>query len=134
MSRCVVESFSHYIFFIIFQAAKAAKYANYQKLCDAIFTVFTVLWIVTRLGIYPFYIIWRYVYPILFSQITGKFSNNGRVIEYLFFYHKEPAVSGWEFISNPPPSVALSTSLLWGGNRERALEFRGAYLTSYKLF
>ncbi|XP_045770696.1 ceramide synthase 5-like isoform X1 [Maniola jurtina] len=43
---------------IFLEAAKAAKYANYQKLCDAIFTVFTVLWIVTRLGIYPFYIIW----------------------------------------------------------------------------
>lgn len=35
------------------------KYANYQKLCDCIFGVFTVLWIVTRLGIFPFYIIWR---------------------------------------------------------------------------
>ncbi|XP_050353367.1 ceramide synthase 5 isoform X1 [Nymphalis io] len=43
---------------IFLDAAKASKYANYQKLCDAIFAVFTVLWIVTRLGIYPFYIIW----------------------------------------------------------------------------
>ncbi|KAM3963874.1 ceramide synthase 5 [Aphomia sociella] len=43
---------------IALEAAKAAKYANYQKLCDAIFTVFIVLWLITRLGIYPFYIIW----------------------------------------------------------------------------
>ncbi|XP_038213081.1 ceramide synthase 5-like isoform X1 [Zerene cesonia] len=43
---------------IFLEAAKAAKYANYQKFCDAIFTIFTVLWIITRLGIYPFYIIW----------------------------------------------------------------------------
>ncbi|XP_052739048.1 ceramide synthase 5 isoform X1 [Bicyclus anynana] len=43
---------------IFLEAAKALKYANYQKLCDALFAVFTVLWIVTRLGIYPFYIIW----------------------------------------------------------------------------
>ncbi|XP_013184238.1 ceramide synthase 5 isoform X3 [Amyelois transitella] len=43
---------------IALEAAKAAKYANYQKLCDALFAVFTVLWIITRLGIYPFYILW----------------------------------------------------------------------------
>ncbi|XP_041971777.1 ceramide synthase 5-like isoform X2 [Aricia agestis] len=43
---------------ILLDAAKAAKYANFQKLCDAIFAVFTALWIATRLGIYPFYIIW----------------------------------------------------------------------------
>lgn len=39
-----------------------AKYANYQKLCDFIFATFTVLWIVTRMGIYPFWIIYRYVH------------------------------------------------------------------------
>lgn len=35
-----------------------AKYANYQKLCDFIFTIFTILWIVTRIGVYPFWIIY----------------------------------------------------------------------------
>ncbi|KPI99069.1 LAG1 longevity assurance-like 6 [Papilio xuthus] len=43
---------------ILLDAAKATKYANYQKLCDTLFAVFTLLWIVTRLGIFPFYIIW----------------------------------------------------------------------------
>ncbi|GBP45833.1 Ceramide synthase 6 [Eumeta japonica] len=43
---------------IFLDAAKATKYANYQKLCDVLFAMFTVLWIVTRLGVYPFYIIW----------------------------------------------------------------------------
>ncbi|XP_047033080.1 ceramide synthase 6 isoform X2 [Helicoverpa armigera] len=43
---------------IFLDAAKAAKYASYQRLCDIIFTVFTVLWILSRLVIYPFYIIW----------------------------------------------------------------------------
>lgn len=38
-----------------------AKYANYQKICDCIFAVFTILWIVTRIGVYPFWIIYRYV-------------------------------------------------------------------------
>jgi len=41
--------------------AKMAKYANYQKLCDYIFVIFTILWIVTRIGVYPFWIIYRYV-------------------------------------------------------------------------
>ncbi|KAL0818512.1 hypothetical protein ABMA28_008959 [Loxostege sticticalis] len=43
---------------IFLVAAKAAKYANYQRLCDVIFSIFTVAWILTRLGYYPFYIIW----------------------------------------------------------------------------
>lgn len=38
---------------IFLEAAKITKYANYQKLCDTIFAVFTVIWIVTRLGFYP---------------------------------------------------------------------------------
>ncbi|CAG9854287.1 unnamed protein product [Phyllotreta striolata] len=42
---------------IFLEAAKMAKYSGYQKVCDAIFALFTVLWIVTRLGIFPFWII-----------------------------------------------------------------------------
>ncbi|XP_031637328.1 ceramide synthase 6 [Contarinia nasturtii] len=38
---------------IFLEAAKITKYANYQKLCDAIFALFTFIWIVTRLGFYP---------------------------------------------------------------------------------
>ncbi|GAB0093945.1 ceramide synthase 5 [Sergentomyia squamirostris] len=38
---------------IFLEAAKLTKYANYQKVCDAIFAIFTVIWIVTRLGLYP---------------------------------------------------------------------------------
>ncbi|KAK9876059.1 hypothetical protein WA026_011169 [Henosepilachna vigintioctopunctata] len=42
---------------ILLEAAKMAKYSGYQKVCDFIFAVFTVLWIVTRIGIFPFWII-----------------------------------------------------------------------------
>lgn len=38
---------------IFLEAAKLTKYANFQKACDCIFAVFTVVWIVTRLGFYP---------------------------------------------------------------------------------
>ncbi|XP_043290137.1 ceramide synthase 6 [Venturia canescens] len=43
---------------IFLEAAKMAKYAKYQKLCDFIFFIFTILWIVTRTGVYPFWIIY----------------------------------------------------------------------------
>ncbi|OWR55056.1 ceramide synthase 6 like protein [Danaus plexippus plexippus] len=39
-------------------AVKAAKYAGYQKLCDSLFLGLIVTWISTRVGIFPFYIIW----------------------------------------------------------------------------
>lgn len=43
---------------VFLEGAKMAKYANYQKICDCVFGLFTILWLVTRMGIYPFYIIW----------------------------------------------------------------------------
>ncbi|EZA57715.1 ceramide synthase 6 isoform X2 [Ooceraea biroi] len=42
---------------IFLEAAKMAKYASYQKFCDCIFAIFTILWIATRMGVYPFWII-----------------------------------------------------------------------------
>lgn len=45
---------------IFLDAAKMAKYTSYQKVCDTLLGIFTVLWIVTRIGIYPFWIIYRY--------------------------------------------------------------------------
>ncbi|KAJ8950754.1 hypothetical protein NQ318_011247 [Aromia moschata] len=42
---------------IFLEATKMAKYAGYQRLCDALCAILTVLWIVTRLGIFPFWII-----------------------------------------------------------------------------
>lgn len=41
---------------IFLEAAKMAKYANYQTLCDWIFAIFTLIWIITRTGMYPFVI------------------------------------------------------------------------------
>jgi len=38
---------------IFLEAAKLTKYANYQKTCDVIFAIFTVVWIITRLGFFP---------------------------------------------------------------------------------
>ena len=43
---------------IFFQAAKMCKYTNYQKTCDVLFACFAVTWIVTRLGVYPTWILY----------------------------------------------------------------------------
>ncbi|EEB11423.1 longevity assurance factor, putative [Pediculus humanus corporis] len=41
---------------VLLEGAKMAKYANYQRVCDGLFVVFTLVWIMTRLGLYPFWI------------------------------------------------------------------------------
>jgi sphingoid base N-palmitoyltransferase len=38
---------------ILLEAAKALKYSGPQKACDVVFGLFTLLWLVTRLGLYP---------------------------------------------------------------------------------
>ncbi|KAJ0173276.1 hypothetical protein K1T71_011452 [Dendrolimus kikuchii] len=43
---------------IFVEAVKAAKYANYQKLCDSLFLALIVVWIISRVVIFPFYLIW----------------------------------------------------------------------------
>ena len=40
------------------QAAKLCKYTNYQKLCDLLFACFALTWVVTRLGVYPTWILY----------------------------------------------------------------------------
>ncbi|KAK6634841.1 hypothetical protein RUM44_000088 [Polyplax serrata] len=41
---------------VLLEGAKMAKYANYQRVCDMLFVIFTLVWIATRLGLYPFWI------------------------------------------------------------------------------
>lgn len=43
---------------IFLEAAKMAKYSTYQRVCDVLFVIFTLLWITTRLGVYPMWIIY----------------------------------------------------------------------------
>ncbi|XP_068623595.1 ceramide synthase 5-like [Battus philenor] len=43
---------------IFVEAVKAAKYANYQRTCDTLFLCLIVVWIGTRIGIFPFYLLW----------------------------------------------------------------------------
>ncbi|KAM8982492.1 ceramide synthase 5 isoform X1 [Sarcophilus harrisii] len=41
----------------LLEAAKLANYAKYQKLCDTLFVVFSVIFVITRLGFYPFWVL-----------------------------------------------------------------------------
>ncbi|XP_034963978.2 ceramide synthase 5 [Zootoca vivipara] len=41
----------------ILEVAKLTNYAKYQRVCDATFVLFCVVFIVTRLGIYPFWLL-----------------------------------------------------------------------------
>ncbi|XP_044534150.1 ceramide synthase 5 [Gracilinanus agilis] len=41
----------------LLEAAKLANYAKYQRLCDTFFVVFSVIFVITRLGIYPFWVL-----------------------------------------------------------------------------
>ena len=36
-----------------FQGAKLAKYAKFHKLCDMLFVIFTIVWFITRIVLYP---------------------------------------------------------------------------------
>ncbi|CAI6349318.1 unnamed protein product [Macrosiphum euphorbiae] len=43
---------------IFLEFAKMAKYAKYQKLCDFISVVFIFVWLLTRIGLFPFWILY----------------------------------------------------------------------------
>lgn len=42
----------------IMEGGKLANYCRYRKLTDAIFIVFTLVWFITRICIFPFHILW----------------------------------------------------------------------------
>ncbi|XP_018541478.1 ceramide synthase 5 [Lates calcarifer] len=56
---------------IFLEAAKLANYAKYQRLCDGLFVVFSISFFLTRLVIFPFWI----VYSVLFEswEIVGPY-------------------------------------------------------------
>ncbi|KAL3064444.1 hypothetical protein OYC64_000665 [Pagothenia borchgrevinki] len=56
---------------IFLEAAKLANYAKYQRLCDGLFVVFSISFFITRLVIYPFWV----VYSVLVEswEIVGPY-------------------------------------------------------------
>ncbi|XP_029833159.1 ceramide synthase 6 [Ixodes scapularis] len=47
------------------EAAKMAKYVKRQRLADATFAVFTICWLISRLGLYPY----RVIYSTMFEAV-----------------------------------------------------------------
>lgn len=45
---------------VFLETAKMTKYIKWQKTCDALFGVFTVTWISTRLFVYPLWLLNRF--------------------------------------------------------------------------
>lgn len=78
---------------IFLEAAKLANYAKYQRLCDGLFVLFSIIFFITRLVIYPFWII----YTVLVEswEIIGPYQSwwllNGlllvlQVLHIIWFY------------------------------------------------
>ncbi|KAG1671834.1 Ceramide synthase 5 [Nymphon striatum] len=43
---------------IFVEAAKMARYIDKEKLCNTLFAIFTIVWIISRLGVYPYVILY----------------------------------------------------------------------------
>nr|CAD7593827.1 unnamed protein product [Timema genevievae] len=73
---------------IFLEAAKMAKYAKYQKTCDGIFVIFALLWIVTRIGIYPFWILHNSIIgaPKLVEMFPAYYIFNSMLLILLFLH------------------------------------------------
>ena len=54
---------------VFLEIAKMCKYAKWQKTCDAMFVLFTLSWIITRLYIYPKYVVYTTVFES--AEIVG---------------------------------------------------------------
>ncbi|KAK5643907.1 hypothetical protein RI129_007752 [Pyrocoelia pectoralis] len=58
---------------IFLNVAKIARYAEYSKVCDTMFVMFTLVWIITRLCIFPFWIIKSTLFDSLTLTHTSPF-------------------------------------------------------------
>merc|ERR1719317_586105 len=48
----------------LLELAKLFRYASYRKTCDAVFVVFSVVWVITRCGLYPSWILYSTLYDV----------------------------------------------------------------------
>ncbi|XP_063148310.1 ceramide synthase 6 [Candoia aspera] len=61
----------HDISDVVLEAAKMANYCKFQKLCDFLFLIFAIIFIITRLGIYPLWILNTVLFEL--PEIVGGF-------------------------------------------------------------
>eukprot|EP00090_Calanus_glacialis_P046438 TRINITY_DN9121_c0_g1_i10.p2 TRINITY_DN9121_c0_g1~~TRINITY_DN9121_c0_g1_i10.p2 ORF type:complete len:187 (-),score=52.85 TRINITY_DN9121_c0_g1_i10:220-780(-) len=46
----------------LLELAKLFRYASYRKTCDAVFVIFSIVWVITRCGFYPTWILYSTLY------------------------------------------------------------------------
>ncbi|KAH0621450.1 hypothetical protein JD844_022790 [Phrynosoma platyrhinos] len=56
---------------VVLEAAKMANYCKFQRLCDFLFLMFAIVFIITRLGIYPLWILNTTMFEL--PEIVGGF-------------------------------------------------------------
>ncbi|XP_042302445.1 ceramide synthase 6 [Sceloporus undulatus] len=56
---------------VVLEAAKMANYCKFQRLCDFLFLMFAIIFIITRLGIYPLWILNTTMFEL--PEIVGGF-------------------------------------------------------------
>ncbi|XP_032087428.1 ceramide synthase 6 isoform X3 [Thamnophis elegans] len=61
----------HDVVDVVLEAAKMANYCKFQKLCDFLFLMFAIIFIITRLGIYPLWILNTVFFEL--PEIVGGF-------------------------------------------------------------
>ncbi|ETE69644.1 Ceramide synthase 6, partial [Ophiophagus hannah] len=61
----------HDVVDVVLEAAKMANYCKFQKLCDFLFLSFAIIFIITRLGIYPLWILNTVFFEL--PEIVGGF-------------------------------------------------------------
>lgn len=63
----------------LLELAKLFRYARYKKTCDAVFFVFSVVWVVTRCGVYPAWILYSTLFDAVnfFSMFPAYYIFNG---------------------------------------------------------
>ena len=54
---------------VFLEIAKVCKYANLQKACNVVFALFVFTWIITRLYIYPKYVVYTTIFEV--AEIVG---------------------------------------------------------------
>ncbi|KAI4474407.1 hypothetical protein M0804_014872 [Polistes exclamans] len=72
---------------IFLEMAKMTNYANYQRTCDLLFIIFTIIWIVTRIYIFPFWIINSAITEVSKLMINLSFYIFSTLLSLLFVLH-----------------------------------------------
>ncbi|XP_034863728.1 ceramide synthase 6 isoform X1 [Mirounga angustirostris] len=101
----------------LLEAAKMANYAKFQKICDLLFVMFAMVFITTRLGIFPLWVLNTTLFESW--EIVGPYPSwCPRMIEVILSLaqmRKTPNLQGRTLTLRPPPMgpvVPMGTSCL----------------------